>query len=112
MQLDPVLEQRFRFEQRFARRQQQIVALVFGLPALRRRRDACTDTQVLAILRHPLHDARPVPEQRFMRHGHDGTAVVGELGDEQTVVDECLDSARLLPVEAAAQGARLRPTVS
>ena len=91
MQLDAVLEQRFRFDQRLAGRQQEVVRPFLGIPALRGDRDAGSDTKAFAVLRDPVRDPGPMPEQGFVRHRHHGAAIVGELGHEQAVVDEGVD---------------------
>ena len=91
VQLDAMLEQRLRFEQRLAGRQQQVRRPVLGSQRSRCGRDAAADAQVLAILRDPIRDARPVPQQGLVRDGHDGAAVIGELGHEQPVLDERID---------------------
>ena len=49
------------------------------------------DAQVLAILRDPVLHPGPVPEQRLVRDRDDGASVIGELGDEQPVLDEGID---------------------
>ena len=91
VQLDAVLEQRFRLDERLAGGQQQVRRPVLGLPALRGGRDSAADAQALAILRDPVRDTGPVPEQRLVRDRHHGASVVGELRHEQTIVDEGVD---------------------
>ena len=82
---------------------------ILGLPELRGGRDAAADAQVLAVLRDPVLYTRPVPEQGLVRDCDHRAAVIGELGHEQPVLDECVDQLPALAFARSAQGARLRP---
>ena len=84
-------EQRHRFVQRRAFGQQKLRGLFLGGPDRLSRGDARAGAQHREVLLHPLLDARPVPQQRFVRNHDDAASVGAAIDDEKPRLHERID---------------------